>query len=139
MSGPSTPAPANDILDRAGDLAIEIVNDMREAAPQVTEAAVRYVWAQGVAGLVMGALGVVIALTVILTVAAPLFKRAAAPTGSYSESNRAFNYGMGAVFVTLASCILGALALAQFGEAIPAVLAPEGATVMKLIAAARGG
>lgn len=99
MSGPATPAPvANDILDRAGDLAIQIVNDMREAAPQVTEAAVRYVWAQGVTGLVLSICMLVLALTLVLAAAMPLFwpprtsqvRLSTALAGPFSRSSRSF-------------------------------------------------
>jgi hypothetical protein len=127
MTTAATPAPPpwQDTVAQEGS---RLLDAMREVAPQITEAVVRYVWAQGVAGLVVaGSLGVVtlIAWWICCKVATKIHP-------GDDEMGIVVISG----FIGLA-CPIAIIFLVQ--DNLPKVLAPEGAAAMMALQALGGG
>lgn len=124
----TTPPPWQDTVAQEGS---RLLDSMREVAPQITEAVIKYVWAQGVTGLIISLALAVISVTAVV-VGVRMFD---------IEKKRGTDGGWAALgFCTeVVALVLFIVAGNFFGANLPKVLAPEGAAVMMALSAIGGG
>lgn len=111
--------------------AAAVIESMRSVAPDVTEAVVRYTFAQGVTGLVFAGLAFLTAFISAVLIQLMIRK---VPDGNDGLSNSAASVFLTHCFVIAFALITGSCFLAIN---LPKVLAPEGATIMNMIEAVR--
>lgn len=104
-----------------------LLDAMREVTPTVTEAVVRYIWAEGMTGLVMAAF----AIGIYIFVTRQVLKHVE-DDGDGGSFARWMVMVMGGISASLVVFI-------NLAVNLPKVLAPEGATVMAALRAIGGG
>jgi hypothetical protein len=121
------------------DAAVDLIHSLQSAAPHVTEAVVKYTWAQGVAGLV-GGVFLFAGAGVMAAFVHKCFKMNESAKIKASEHGRYYDggWGAGAFFIAAFTVMLAMMANASIVASLPTVIAPEGAAVINIIEAARG-
>lgn len=124
---PTPPPPWQDTLAQEGS---RLLDAMREVTPQVTEALIKYVWATGVTNLIVALALVIGGGALAISVMAWLMKKK-------DELDDSDIFGIGAVTLIGGVATIGG-GVTMFTNALPKVLAPEGAAVMMALKALGG-
>lgn len=113
-----------DLIERAGDSVLEVLEALKQAAPQATEALIRYVWAEGVTGMVLAGLGFVMA-------GAFLFLSFVCMNIANKRDDE--GWGVATIFSFVVALVFIVSSSIGVSDNLPKVLAPDGAALMKVI------
>lgn len=139
MTTAAQPTPAwQDTLAQEGS---RLLDAMREVTPQVTEAVVRYVWATGFTGVVIG----IVVFVIFGGLGAYLISRCGRtldklPNNIHRDLESTIGWNTAGLLAGVVSIFLSFIVCCSWlYHSLPTALAPEGAAVMMALKALNGG